>query len=180
MNHKKTTEELGRKSPEELKDAEKHPVIVILDDVRSMHNVGSVFRTCDAFAVEALYLCGYTPAPPHRDIHKTALGATETVSWKNFTATVDAVTAAQENGYKVFAVEQAHNSILLYQLNWQHDKMALVFGNEVTGVNEEVLKIVDGCIEIPQWGAKHSLNISVSVGAVLWEMVRNPWRSMEN
>ena len=165
-------EELGRKSPEEIKEIEKHPIIVILDDVRSMHNVGSVFRTCDAFAVGAIYLCGYTPAPPHRDIHKTALGATETVSWKNFTTTLDAVAEARKNGYSILAVEQAHDSIMLDKLNWKNEKIALVFGNEVSGVNEEVLKIADGCIEIPQWGAKHSLNISVSVGVVLWEMVR--------
>lgn len=172
MVQRKTMEELGRLSPEEIQAAEKHPVIVILDDVRSMHNVGSVFRTCDAFAVEALYLCGYTPTPPHRDIHKTALGATETVLWKHFATTADAVSAAHREGYKVLAVEQAHNSTLLHNLQWKNEKIALVFGNEVTGVNDEVLKAADGCIEIPQWGAKHSLNISVSVGVVLWEMVR--------
>ena len=166
-------EELGRLNPEEIKDSEKHPVIVILDDVRSMHNVGSVFRTCDAFAVKALYLCGYTPAPPHRDIHKTALGATETVVWKNFDTTMEAVLNARENGYKILAVEQAHNSTILNELKWGNEKIALVFGNEVTGVNDEVLKTADGCLEIPQWGSKHSLNISVSVGIVLWEIVRN-------
>jgi tRNA G18 (ribose-2'-O)-methylase SpoU len=166
-------EELGRMQPEEIKAAEKHPIIVILDDVRSMHNVGSVFRTCDAFAVAELYLCGYTPAPPHRDIHKTALGATETVHWKNFVTTIDAVNEARLAGYKVLAVEQAHDSMMLDALNWQQEKIALVFGNEVTGVNDEVLNAVDGCIEIPQWGAKHSLNISVTVGVVLWELVRD-------
>ena len=165
-------EDLGRKSPEEMLASGKHSIIVILDDVRSMHNVGSIFRTCDAFAVEALYLCGYTPAPPHRDIQKTALGATETVKWKNFTTTMDAVADAREAGYKILAVEQAHESIMLEKLNVQREKIALVFGNEVTGVNDEVLAAADGCIEIPQWGAKHSLNISVSVGVVLWEMVR--------
>lgn len=172
MVQRKTMEELGRLSPEEIKDSEKHPVIVILDDVRSMHNVGSVFRTCDAFAVNALYLCGYTPAPPHRDIHKTALGATETVTWKNFDTTIDAVAHARQEGYKILAVEQAHDSLMLNDLNWANEKIALVFGNEVTGVNDEVLKAADGCIEIPQWGAKHSLNISVSVGVVLWEIVK--------
>ncbi len=165
-------EELERKSPEEIKSSPKHPVIVILDDIRSMHNVGSVFRTCDAFAIEEIYLCGYTPAPPHRDIHKTALGATETVKWKNFDTTIDAVNYARDAGYRILAVEQARNSIMLNRLNWQNEKIALVFGNEVAGVNEQVLQIADGCIEIPQWGAKHSLNISVSVGVVLWEMVR--------
>ncbi len=165
-------EELGRLSPEEMQAAKKHTVIVILDDVRSMHNVGAIFRTCDAFAVETLYLCGYTPAPPHRDIHKTALGAEETVTWRNFDTTIDAVNNAREAGYKILAVEQAHNSTPLNELNWKDEKVALVFGNEVTGVNDEVLAAADSCIEIPQWGSKHSLNISVSVGVVLWEMVR--------
>jgi 23S rRNA (guanosine2251-2'-O)-methyltransferase len=166
-------DELGRKSPREIIATDKQPILVILDDVRSMHNVGSAFRTCDAFAIEALYLCGYTPAPPHRDIHKTALGATETVAWKNFDTTLDAITSARNAGYKILAVEQAHNSIMLHELKWQNEKVALVFGNEVTGVNDEVLRIADGCIEIPQWGSKHSLNISVSIGVVLWEMVRS-------
>lgn len=165
-------DDLGRKTPEEIKNAEKRPLIVILDDVRSMHNVGSVFRTCDAFAIEALYLCGYTPQPPHRDIHKTALGATETVHWKSFATTTEAVTRAREAGYKIMAVEQAHNSTLLHQLDYGEERIALVFGNEVTGVSDDVLAVADGCIEIPQWGSKHSLNISVSVGVVLWEMVR--------
>ena len=165
-------DDLGRKTPEEIRSAKKHPVIVILDDVRSMHNVGSAFRTCDAFAIEALYLCGYTPAPPHRDIHKTALGATETVHWKNFTSTTDAVAHAREAGYKIMAVEQAHNSSLLHQTDYSNEKIALVFGNEVTGVSDEVLQVADGCIEIPQWGSKHSLNISVSLGIVLWEIVK--------
>ena len=165
-------EELGRLSSEESQNVEKHRVIVILDDVRSMHNVGSVFRSCDAFAVEAVYLCGYTPAPPHRDIHKTALGATETVAWKHFALNTDAVNAARAAGYRIYAVEQAHDSLSLDHLNWQGDKIALVFGNEVSGVSDAVLQLADGCIEIPQWGSKHSLNISVTVGVVLWEMVR--------
>jgi tRNA G18 (ribose-2'-O)-methylase SpoU len=165
-------DELGRISPEDIKKAEKRPIIVILDDVRSMHNVGSAFRTCDAFAVEALYLCGYTPAPPHRDIHKTALGATETVSWKHFPTTMEAVNHARESGHKIVAVEQAHDSTMLNELNYGNEKIALVFGNEVSGVSDEALHASDACIEIPQWGSKHSLNISVSIGVVLWEMVR--------
>ncbi len=165
-------DELERKSVSEIKDAAKHPVIIILDDVRSMHNVGSTFRTSDAFAVEAIYLCGYTPTPPHRDIHKTALGATETVSWKHFPTTMDAVQEAKAAGYKIYGVEQAHNSVNLRDFSWNKEPMALVFGNEVSGVNEDILQIADGCIEIPQWGAKHSLNISVSIGVVLWEIVR--------
>ncbi len=165
-------DELERLSADEMHAAGKHPVIVILDDVRSMHNVGSTFRTCDAFAVQALYLCGYTPAPPHRDIHKTALGATETVNWKHFATTADAVNAARKEGYKIYAVEQAHNSIALQNISINNELVALVFGNEVSGVSDEVLQMADGCIEIPQWGAKHSLNISVTVGVVLWEIVR--------
>ncbi len=165
-------EELGRLSAEDMRTAEKHPIIVILDEVRSMHNVGSVFRTCDGFAVEALYLCGYTPLPPHRDIHKTALGATESVSWQHFATTIEAINACKAAGYKIYAVEQAHNSISLEQLNTGNEKIALIFGNEVAGVCDEAIKAADACIEIPQWGAKHSLNISVAVGVVLWEIAR--------
>ena len=174
MYAKKSMDELGRLSSDEVQKTDKQAIIIILDDVRSMHNVGSVFRTCDAFAVEAVYLCGYTPAPPHRDIHKTALGATETVVWKHFAVNTDAVQSARDAGYKIIAVEQARNSISLEQLKWNGEKIALVFGNEVSGVSDDILKLADGCIEIPQWGSKHSLNISVSVGVVLWEMVRKP------
>jgi tRNA G18 (ribose-2'-O)-methylase SpoU len=170
---KKTMDELERLQPAAMQQTDKHSIIIILDDVRSMHNVGSAFRTCDAFAIEALYLCGYTPAPPHRDIHKTALGATETVNWKHFATTAEAVQAAKDAGYKIYGVEQAHDSVSLQNFEWQQgEKVALVFGNEVEGVNEEILKMADGCIEIPQWGSKHSLNISVSLGIVIWELVR--------
>ncbi|MBX2904496.1 MAG: RNA methyltransferase [Taibaiella sp.] len=165
-------DDLGRLTTEQAGEAQKHNIIVILDDVRSMQNVGSVFRTCDAFAVQALYLCGYTPQPPHRDIHKSALGATETVAWKHFATTTEAISTAQEAGFKVLAVEQAHGSIPLNEVNYADDRVALVFGNEVTGVSDEALALVEGCIEIPQWGSKHSLNISVSAGVVLWELVR--------
>ncbi len=166
-------DELNRLSNEDMQRAEKQPIIVILDDIRSMHNVGSAFRTCDAFRIGALYLCGYTPQPPHRDIHKTALGATDTVNWQYFTTTIDAVNTAKEEGYKIIAIEQAHDSTMLDNYNViLGEKIALVFGNEVGGVSEEVMKVADECIEIPQWGSKHSLNISVSLGVVLWEMVR--------
>lgn len=166
-------DELDRKPAAEALHASKHPVILILDDVRSMHNVGAAFRTADAFAVSAIYLCGYTPVPPHRDIHKTALGATETVAWQHFPTTADAVAAAKNAGYRILAVEQAHNSIPLQQIRpYCNQPLALVFGNEVAGVSDEVMPLADGCIEIPQWGAKHSLNISVTVGVVLWEIVR--------
>lgn len=166
-------DELGRKTVAEFKEAEKHRLVVVLDNIRSMHNVGSVFRTADAFLVEAICLCGYTPQPPHRDIHKTALGATETVDWIYSSTTKEAVEQLKEKGYRVFAVEQAVGSISLEQLNM--DKLlptAIVFGNEVEGVDAEILKICDGCIEIPQYGMKHSLNVSVAAGIVLWEMVR--------
>jgi len=173
MFEKKKPEELGRTGVGETTQSDKHNIIIILDDVRSMHNVGSTFRTCDAFAAAAIYLCGYTPVPPHRDIHKTALGATETVAWKHFANVDDAVAAAREQGYKIVAVEQVHNSTPLQHYKPDGSPIALVFGNEVTGVSDNVLQVVDAAIEIPQWGAKHSLNISVTVGVVLWELVRN-------
>jgi 23S rRNA (guanosine2251-2'-O)-methyltransferase len=168
MFEKKKPEDLGRSAI----SITKNKIIVILDDVRSMHNVGSAFRTCDAFAAEAMYLCGYTPVPPHRDIHKTALGATETVAWKHFADVTAAITAAKEQGYKIIAVEQVHNSTSLDNFKADGAPVALVFGNEVSGVNDIVLNMADGAVEIPQWGTKHSLNISVSVGIVLWELVR--------
>ncbi len=172
MFEKKKPEELGRTGADEVHESSKNKIIIILDDVRSMHNVGSTFRTCDAFAIEAIYLCGYTPVPPHRDIHKTALGATETVVWKHFTTVTEAVATAKANGYAIVAVEQVHNSTSLQDFKADGTPIALVFGNEVSGVNDNVLTIADAAIEIPQWGAKHSLNISVSVGIVLWELVR--------
>jgi tRNA G18 (ribose-2'-O)-methylase SpoU len=174
MFTKKTMDELERKSAAEAKHLHQHNIIIILDDVRSMHNVGSAFRTADAMSVAAIYLCGYTPIPPHRDIHKTALGATETVKWQHFMSTTDAIMDAKKNGYTVYAVEQTHNSTELQQLDWNISApIALVFGNEVSGVSDEALALVEGCIEIPQWGAKHSFNISVSIGIVLWEIVRS-------
>jgi 23S rRNA (guanosine2251-2'-O)-methyltransferase len=173
MFTKKTMAELGRFSAGDMKAQQKHPVLVILDDVRSMHNVGSAFRTCDAFAVAGIFLCGYTPAPPHRDIHKTALGATETVAWQHFTHTGDAIAAARQQGYRVYAVEQTHNSTALSDLKWdKQTPLALVFGNEVNGVSETALAEADLAIEIPQWGSKHSLNISVSLGIVIWELIK--------
>jgi 23S rRNA (guanosine2251-2'-O)-methyltransferase len=171
-------DELNRKSVDEFRRSEKAPVVVVLDNIRSMHNVGSVFRTADAFLLQAIYLCGYTPRPPHRDIHKTALGATETMDWKYFATTREAVQLLKEEGYKVFAVEQVENSIPLQEFSASMARhsggLAVVFGNEVTGVGEEALKLCDGCVEIPQWGMKHSLNISIAAGIVLWELVRPP------
>ena len=165
-------DDLNRLSVEESQESRRHPFIVILDDIRSMHNVGSVFRTCDAFWAENIYLCGYTPCPPHRDIHKTALGATETVPWQHFTSTLDAVTHARSLGYHICCIEQVHGSIGLAQAHTLPAKTAFVFGNEVSGVAAEVISASDACLEIPQWGSKHSLNISVTVGVVLWELVR--------
>ncbi|MBC8032503.1 MAG: RNA methyltransferase [Chitinophagaceae bacterium] len=166
-------EELNRKTVEEFRESDKVPIVVVMDNIRSMHNVGSVFRTADAFLLHAIYLCGYTPRPPHRDIHKTALGATDTVSWSYFDTTASAVASLKEDGYSVYAVEQVEGSLSLAHIDCLIEgKLAIVFGNEVEGVNGEVLRMCDGCIEIPQLGMKHSLNISVAAGIVLWELVR--------
>lgn len=172
-------DELNRKSVEDFRKSEKQPIVVILDNVRSMHNVGSVFRSADAFLLEGIYLCGYTPTPPHRDINKTALGATESVAWKYFDTTTEAIQLLKEEGYKVFAVEQAESSVFLQNFTYTNiDKLAVVFGNEVEGVGNESMLLCDGCIEIPQMGMKHSLNISVAAGIVLWELVSK--RSFKN
>jgi len=166
-------DELPRKNRAEFQEAEKLPVILMLENIRSMQNVGSIFRTADAFLAEAIYLCGYTPQPPHRDIHKTALGATDTVEWKYAEHPVIAVKSLKSAGYRIVGVEQVAGSIPLQQFKLGNgEKMVLVFGNEVEGVSQEVLACCDGCIEIPQFGTKHSLNVSVAAGMVLWELVR--------
>ena len=171
---KKSMAELERKSVDGFKQAEKTPIRVVLDNIRSMHNVGSVFRTADAFLIEGIDLCGYTPRPPHRDINKTALGATETVAWNYVESTMDAIRKLQDDGYEVWAVEQVKDSVMLNELEFSgSEKLAIVFGNEVEGVQEEVIAMCKGCIEIPQLGMKHSLNISVAAGVVLWELCRN-------
>lgn len=173
MLEKKSMEALGRLTVEQARIAGRTPVRVVLDNVRSMHNVGSVFRTADAFLLEGIELCGYTPRPPHRDIHKTALGATETVPWCGWDHTIDAVRHLLSDGYRVLAVEQTTGSIPLHQLeSTGAEKLAVVFGNEVEGVNAEVIALCSGCIEIPQLGMKHSLNVSVAAGMVLWEICR--------
>jgi tRNA G18 (ribose-2'-O)-methylase SpoU len=171
---KLTNQELERISPEEFRDAQKLPVVVVLDNVRSAYNVGSVFRTCDAFPVESIYLCGITCYPPHKEILKTALGSHETVSWKKFTTTMEAVDDLKKEGYKIYAIEQAEGSVMLndFKLHDLNSKLAVVFGHEVNGVQQEIMDKCDGCIEIPQGGTKHSLNISVSAGVVLWEFFR--------
>ena len=170
---KLSMDELGRKSITEFKAAQKQPIVVILDNIRSMHNVGSVFRTADGFLLEGIVLCGFTPQPPHRDIQKTALGATESVDWWYVQNTLDAVIDLKSKGYKVYAVEQVQGSISLEKFSGMNNApVALVFGNEVEGVATEVIAACDACIEIPQEGMKHSFNISVAAGIVLWEMVR--------
>lgn len=172
MREKIANQDLGRISPEQYKKADKRPVVLVLDNVRSLHNVGSVFRTGDAFLVEAIHLCGFTGTPPHREIEKTALGATASVPWKQLKSALESVRQLQQENYTVFAVEQTKNSIALNELTYDGEKIALVFGNEVEGVSQEVIDACDGVIEIPQQGSKHSLNISVAVGVVLWELVR--------
>ena len=166
-------EELGRLSPEEFKQATKLPVIIVLDNVRSLHNVGSVFRTADAFLCEGVYLCGITATPPHREIQKTALGATESVSWKHFNTTSEALTELKSSGYRVAAVEQVEGAVPLQDfVPAPGEKYALVFGHEVNGVDESIFGLTEVFLEIPQSGTKHSLNISVSAGVVLWEFYR--------
>ena len=173
-------EELGRKSVEEFKEAEKMPVVVVLENIRSAYNVGSVFRTSDAFLVEAIYITGYSAKPPHKEIKKTALGAEETVTWQHFPSAKEAVAQLRKLGYKILAVEQVENSLKLNQLNWDGEsKLAVVFGNEVTGVEQSTIEICDGCLEIPQLGMKHSLNIATAAGVVLWELARCLFKSLK-
>lgn len=167
---KTSNEELGRVSLNAYKRVEKMPVVVVLDNVRSMHNVGAAFRTADAFTVSEIILTGITAQPPHRDIHKTALGATESVAWRYVAKTIDAVRMLREEGYEIIVVEQATPHTSLEDFDVSSGKYALVFGNEVFGVEEEVVSMADRCLEIPQHGTKHSLNISVSIGIVLWKM----------
>jgi tRNA G18 (ribose-2'-O)-methylase SpoU len=169
---KLSIEELNRVNVEEFKQLEKIPVVVVLDNVRSTHNVGAVFRTSDAFRISEIHLCGITPKPPHRDIEKTALGATESVSWKLFKETSDSILALRDSGYQIWCIEQVDKSVSLENWTWNGEKIALVFGHEVFGVDDEVVSLSDGAIEIPQSGTKHSLNISVSAGIVLWSFYR--------
>lgn len=169
-NRKLLNEELGRKSIEEFKKSDKLPLVVILDNVRSLNNVGSVFRTSDAFLVEKIFLCGITGTPPHPEIHRSALGAEKSVEWEYVESTVKAVEHLKQLGYLIVSIEQVEKSVLLNQFIPEFGKKyALVFGNEVKGVEQEVVDISDICIEIPQLGTKHSFNISVSAGIVLWD-----------
>ena len=190
------TIEMNRLSVDAFKEAQKMPLIVVLDDVRSMYNIGSVFRTSDAFRVEAVYLCGITARPPHPEIHKTALGGEDSVTWRYFATAQEAVEELHRNNYHVFAIEQCEGSTLLQELKIENGKLkitelqgnhkvqsskikvqssskyAVVFGNEVKGVHQEVVDQCDGCIEIPQFGTKHSMNVSVTAGIVIWEFAR--------
>jgi 23S rRNA (guanosine2251-2'-O)-methyltransferase len=167
---KLSMDELNRKTVDEFKQAEKIPLIIILENIRSAYNVGSIFRTADAFLIQSVYICGYTAHPPHKEIKKTALGAEDTVHWKYIKNIQEAISEIKDLGFSVFAVEQAVNSIQLNQFELKTPKIALVLGNEVTGVEQSTIEICDGCLEIPQSGMKHSLNVSVAAGIVLWEV----------
>ena len=165
---------MERLTVDEFKQADKLPLIVVLDDVRSMHNVGSVFRTGDAFRIEAVYLCGITSTPPMAEIHKTALGAEDSVTWKYFDTALQAVEALKADGYQVYSVEQAHGSTMLQNFTpINNNKYAVVLGNEVKGVHQEVIDASDGCLEIPQFGTKHSMNVSVTGGIIIWHFAKN-------
>ena len=164
---------MQRLSVDEFKQAEKLPLIVVLDDVRSMHNVGSVFRTGDAFRIEAVYLCGITSTPPNAEIHKTALGAEDSVEWKYFDTALEAVEALKSNGYEVYSVEQAHGSTMLQEFTpIYNNRYAVILGNEVKGVHQEVIDASDSCLEIPQFGTKHSMNVSVTAGIIIWHFAQ--------
>ncbi len=174
MTQKLSMDDLNRISPEEFKRRDKAPVIAVLENIRSAYNVGSVFRTADAFLLEAIYITGYTCTPPHKEIKKTALGAEDTVEWKHFANAAEAIIELRNNGYKVYAVEQVVNSLMLHKVAFTStERIAVIFGNEVSGVELETIKLCDGCIEIPQFGTKHSLNIATAAGVVLWEIVRS-------
>ena len=167
------TIEMQRLTVEQFREAKKLPLVVVLDDVRSMYNVGSVFRTSDAFRVEAVCLCGITSTPPSTEIHKTALGAEDSVSWRYFPSALEAVESLKADGYEVYSVEQAHGSTMLQHFSPASDKKyAIVLGNEVKGVHQEVVDASDGCLEIPQFGTKHSMNVSVTAGIVIWHIAQ--------
>ncbi|WP_400072169.1 RNA methyltransferase [Zobellia russellii] len=173
-------EELNRLDVEAFKKAEKSPIVIVLDNIRSLNNIGSVFRTADAFLIEKIYLCGITAQPPHKDIRKTALGATESVVWEYRENTVDLVNFLTSDGYTVLAIEQAENAVMLNELIVDADKKyALVFGNEVKGVSQEVVNASHAVVEIPQYGTKHSLNISVSAGVVVWDLW-SKWNALKS
>lgn len=170
-NRKLKNSELDRKTVTEFKESKKTPLIIILDNIRSLNNIGSVFRTADAFLIKKIYLCGITATPPHKDIQKTALGATDTVDWEYTENTIDLVTKLRGKNIKIIAIEQAENATMLHNFNPESDQTyAIIFGNEVKGVQQEIVSASDSVIEIPQYGSKHSLNISVSAGVVMWDL----------
>jgi tRNA G18 (ribose-2'-O)-methylase SpoU len=175
--------ELQRKTVEEFRASHKIPLVVVLENIRSGYNVGSMFRTADAFLLEAVYICGYSPRPPHKEIRKTALGAEDSVAWQGFPKAADAIESLRAQGYAVYALEQVEGSIALHEVQFgNEEKLAVVLGNEVTGVEQETVKLCDGTIEIPQLGMKHSLNVATAGGVVLWELVRsriNPYLAQE-
>lgn len=172
INKKLKLDELNRLSNEEFKNAKKNAVVIVLDNVRSMHNVGSVFRSADAFLVDKIYLCGITGVPPHKEINKTALGATETVAWEHAPTTIELIRTLKSDGYKIICLEHTSESLPIHKFIPQKEqKYALVFGNEVFGISDEVIEKADMCVEIPQFGTKHSLNISVAAGIVIWDFV---------
>lgn len=171
MNKKLRNDELNRLSVEEFKEVDKVPLIIALENVRSLHNIGSVFRTADAFCIEAIYLCGYTARPPHKEINKTALGATDSVHWRHFPSGMDALEAIKGKGYTIASLEQAENTTSLNEFGPEQGKgLAVFIGNEVKGVTQEVVDASDCCLEIPQFGTKHSLNVSVCAGVLLWDL----------
>lgn len=170
MNRKLKIEELNRLSIEEFKTERKSGIAVVLDNIRSLSNVGSVFRTADAFLINEIHLCGITPCPPHREIQKTALGSTESVHWEYYADTLESINSLREKGYQLLALEQAENSIPLNELEAGEEKIALVLGNEVYGVQQEVIDACQACVEIPQFGTKHSLNVASSASIAMWEL----------
>jgi 23S rRNA (guanosine2251-2'-O)-methyltransferase len=173
QNKKLKLWELGRVSADEYKEQTKIPLFVILDNIRSLNNIGTFFRTGDAFNIEKIFLCGITAQPPHRDIHKTALGATDSVEWEHFSSTVELVHELKSKGVRVVVLEQTEKTTMLQHIDWDtKSPLALIFGNEVEGVQQDVIDAVDEVVEIPQFGTKHSFNVSVSAGIVLWELVR--------
>ncbi len=164
-------EELDRINVEQFKKSKKLPVIIVLDNIRSLNNIGSIFRTADSFRIEKIYLCGITATPPHREIHKTALGATDSVDWKYFNNTLDSIKVLKQQNYKIVAIEQVDKSISLVNFTTESKQnLALIFGNEIKGISEDILDYIDTCVEIPQFGTKHSFNVSVSAGIILWHL----------
>ena len=177
MTRKLQNKELNRLSIEEFKQSQKLPIVVVLDNVRSQHNIGSAFRTSDAFRIESVFLCGISSTPPNAEIHKSALGAEDSVDWKYFENTIDAISFLKQNDYTIVSIEQTDDSVMLDKfVPKTNQKYAFVFGNEVRGVTQSVVDASDFCIEIPQHGTKHSLNVSVCIGVVLWDLYKNQWK----